>query len=97
MNKDHVENVRNGILTLGQVVVSSTDPLQSVAEGSGLYQGDVGSVATIKIRTKDSDGNHCYDKDDKIGMKVKSPSGEDAMMLNIFPLTHQIVLDNIKC
>ena len=77
MNKDHVENVRNGILTLGQVVVSSTDPLQSVAEGSGLYQGDVGSVATIKIRTKDSDGNQCYDKDDKIDMKVQSPSGEN--------------------
>ena len=77
MNKDHVENVRNGILTLGQVVVSSTDPLQSVAEGSGLYQGDVGSVATIKISTKDSDGNQCYDKDDKIDMKVQSPSGEN--------------------
>ena len=77
MNKDHVENVRNGILTLGQVVVSSTDPLQSVAEGSGLYQGDVGSVATIKIRTKDSDGNQCYDKDDKIDMKVQPPSGEN--------------------
>ena len=77
MNKDHVENVRNGILTLGQVVVSSTDPLQSVAEGSGLYQGDVGSAATIKIRTKDSDGNQCYDKDDKIDMKVQSPSGEN--------------------
>ena len=77
MNKDHVENVRNGILTLGQVVVSSTDPLQSVAEGSGLYQGDVGSLATIKIRTKDSDGNQCYDKEDKIDMKVQSPSGEN--------------------
>ena len=77
MNKDHVENVRKGILALGQVVVSSTDPLQSVAEGSGLYQGDVGSVATIKIRTKDSDGNQCYDKDDKIDMKVQSPSGEN--------------------
>ena len=77
MNKDHVENVRNGILTLGQVVVSSTDPLQSVAERLGLYQGDVGSVTTIKIRTKDSDGNQCYDKDDKIDMKVQSPSGEN--------------------
>ena len=77
MNKDHVENARSGILTLGHVVVSSADPLQSVSEGSGLYQRDVGSVATVKIRTKDSDGNQCYDKDDKIDMKVQSPSGEN--------------------
>ena len=41
INKEVIENVRNVSPAVGRVVVSSTDPLQSVAEGSGLQEPDV--------------------------------------------------------
>ena len=40
-----------------------------------LQKVDVGSEATIKITTKDSDGNQRYDENDQIYVKVHSPSG----------------------
>ena len=59
---------------VGRVVISSTDTLQSVAEGTGLQEGDVGSEAIIKVKTKDSDGNQCCDENDQIFLKIQSPS-----------------------
>ena len=75
LNKEVFENVRSAVPAVGRVVVSSTDPLQSVAEGSGLQEPDVGSEATIKITTKDSHENKCYEEEDQIHVKVQTPSG----------------------
>ena len=75
--KEHVENVRSAVPELGRVVVSNTDPLQSVAEGKALHEGDVGSEATFKVTTKDAGGDQCYDENDKIYIAVRSPAGEE--------------------
>ena len=75
--KEHVENVRSAVPKVGRVVVSNTDPLQSVAEGKALHEGDVGSEATIKLTTKDAGGDQCYDENDRIYMTVRSPAGEE--------------------
>ena len=59
----------------GRLVVSYTDSLQSVAEGKGLKEADVGNKAEVVITTKDSNQKQCYDEDDQIIMKVETPSG----------------------
>ena len=66
INKEHKESFRSVVEALGGIVTSSTDPLQSVAEGTGLQEGEVGRDAKIKITTIDFDGNHCSNKDDQI-------------------------------
>ena len=76
-SKEHVENVRRAVPAVGRVVVSTTDPLQSMAEGTGLQEGDVGSKASFKVTTKDAGGDQCYDKNDKIYITVRSPAGEE--------------------
>ena len=76
INEEHVAIVRSAAPVVGRIVVSSTDPLQSVAEGTGLREGEVGSEATITIKTKDFDKKQCYDKNDQIQVIVQSPSKE---------------------
>ena len=84
INQELVGSVRHAVP--GRVIVSNTDPLQSVAEGKGLQEADVGSEATFVIRTKDSNGKQCYDKNDQIIVKVETPSGEE--------LKHTIMNEN---
>ena len=74
INEKLVESMRRAVP--GRVVVSSTDPLQSVAEGKGLRKADVGSNAHFVITTKDSNGKQCYDEDDQIVVKIQTPPGE---------------------
>ena len=59
----------------GRLVVSYTDHLQSVAEGKGLKEADVGNKAEVVITIKDSNQKQCYDEHDQIIMKVETPSG----------------------
>ena len=61
----------------GRLVVSNTDHLQSVAEGKGLKEADVGNEAEVVITTKDSNQKQCYNEDDQINVKVETPSGEE--------------------
>ena len=78
INKENLESMRSAVLALGQVVVSNTDPLQSVVERvTGLRKGEVGIGAIIKVQTKDSEGNQCHDENDRVYMKVQSPSGKE--------------------
>ena len=74
INKELVEDVRSAVSSMGQVVVSNTDPLQSLAEGTGLKVGEVGRKAKITLTTNDFDGNQCYDENDRIDVTVKTPS-----------------------
>ena len=76
INKELVEDVRSAVSSMGQVVVSNTDPLQLLAEGKGLKVGEVGREANITLTTKDFDGNQYYDENDRIGVTVKTPSGK---------------------
>ena len=80
--KEHVENVRSAVPAVGRVVASNTDPLQSVAEGKALHEGDVGRESTIKVMTKDAGGDQCYDENDKILMTVRSPAGEEQKLMS---------------
>ena len=75
INEDLVETLRCAIP--GRLVVSNTDHLQSVAEGKGLKEADVGNKAEFLITTKDSNQKQCYDEDDQIIVKVVTPSGEN--------------------
>ena len=75
--KDQVENVRSAVPKVGRIVVSKTDPLQSVAEGKAFHEGDVGSDATFLVKTKDAGGNQCYDKNDEVYITVRSPTGKE--------------------
>ena len=74
INEELVEILRSAVP--GRLVVSNTDHLQSVAEGKGLKEADVGSEAEFFITTKDSNQKQCYDEDDQIIVKVVTPSGE---------------------
>ncbi len=73
-NEEDVQIVRRACL--GEVFVSNTDPLHSVAEGKGLKEAQVGREASLTITTKDSEGKQCHNEIDEIVMKVKSPSEE---------------------
>ena len=77
INEGHKENFRGAVEAVGGIVTSSTDPLQSLAEGTGLQEGEVGREAKLKITTIDFDGNHCSNKDDQILVKVHSSLGEE--------------------
>ena len=76
INKELVEDARRAVSSMGQVVVSNTDPLQSLAEGTGLKVGEVGREAKITLTTNDFDGNQCYDENDRIDVTVKTPSSK---------------------
>ena len=87
----------------GRLVVSNTDHLQSVAEGDGLKEADVGKEADFIITTKGSNEKQCYDKDDRIIVKIETPSGVELDHKithhegGEYSVTciHQIVLDNM--
>ena len=75
INDELVKNLRYA--APGRLVVSSTDHLQSVAEGKGLKEAEVRKEAKFVIRTKDSNQKQCYVEDDQIVVKVKTPSLEE--------------------
>ena len=74
-NEEDIQNVRRAFL--GEVIVSTTDPLQSVAEGKALKQAEAGREASLTITTKDSEGQQCYNEIDQIVVKVRTPSEQD--------------------
>lgn len=75
INEEYVQEVRNA--APGQVEVSNTNPLRSVAAGKGLEKGEAGRESNFTIVTNNSDGKQCYDEIDQITVKVQTPSGED--------------------
>ena len=74
-NEEDILNFRRAFL--GEVIVSTTDPLQSVAEGKGLKQAQAGREASLTITTKSSKVKQCYNERDEIVVKVRSPSQQD--------------------
>ena len=74
-NEEDIQSVKRAFL--GEVVVNTTDPLQSVAEGKGLKQAEVGREANLTITTKNAELKQCYNEIDQIVVKVCSPSEQD--------------------
>lgn len=75
----HVTFVGSGheLSQIGQVVVSHTDPSQSVAEGKGLKEAELGAETTFTVTTRDSDGIQFYNDEDQVDVKICSPTNED--------------------
>ena len=73
-HEEDVQSVRRAFL--GEVVVSTTDPLQSRANGKGLREAEVGREASLTITTKDYERKQCYNQIDEIVVKVNSSSEE---------------------
>jgi len=74
-NEEDIQSVRRAFL--GEVGVSTTDPLQSVAEGKGLKQAEAGREASLTITTKNAEGQQCYNEIDQMVVKVRTPSEQD--------------------
>lgn len=74
-NEDYFQNVSRGTI-VGRVVATYTDPLQSVAQGDGLKEAEVGREAKFTIITQDSERKQCYNGDDQLTMKVQAFSGQ---------------------
>ena len=74
-NEEDIQNIRRALL--GEVIVSKTDPLQSVAEGKSLKEAEVGREANLTITTKNAEGQQYYKEIDQIVVKVRTPPEED--------------------
>ena len=71
-NEEDIQNIRRALL--GEVIVSTTDALQTVAEGKGLKQTEAGREASL---TKNAEVKQCYNEIDQIVVKVRNPSELD--------------------
>ena len=69
-NEKDVKDLRQAVP--GRVVVSWTDCSQSVAEGKGLEEAEVGREANFRITTKDSKGKQCYNENDQLAITIKT-------------------------
>ena len=76
-NEKLVEDVRRAVF--GQVLVSYSDSSQSVADGKGLEEAEVGIEANFIVTTKDFEGKQCYYENDLLEITIKSLSGTDVV------------------
>ena len=72
-NDEDSQIVRH-VAFLGKVIVFTTDPLQSVAEGEGVKEAEAGREASLTITTKNAEGHQYYNDIDHIVVKVLRPS-----------------------
>ena len=63
-------------LVPGEVVLM-TDASQSLAEGKGLKETELGAETNFTVTTRDSGGNQSYNEQDQVTVKIRSPTGED--------------------
>ena len=71
-NEEDIQIVRH-VAFLDEVIVCTTDPLQSVAEGEGLKEAEAGREASLTITTKTAEGHQYYNDIDHIVVKVLRP------------------------
>jgi len=77
---EHVMFLQTDDELLGQVVVSHTDPSQSVAEGEGLREAELGAEVNFSVTTRNSDGIQSYNDQDQVSVKVCSPANQNEEM-----------------
>ena len=63
-------------LVPGEVVLM-TDASQSLAEGKGLKEAELGAETNFTVTTRDSGGNQFYNEQDQVTVRIHSPTGED--------------------
>ena len=73
--KKNKENVRHAVP--GQLFVSNTDPLQSLAKWKGLQEAEAGKESNFTITTINTEGKQCYNEIDQITVKVQTPAGKE--------------------
>ena len=74
-NEEDIKNVIRALL--GEVIVSTTDPFQSVARGKALKQAEAGREARLTITTKNAEGQQYYNEIDQIVVNVRTPSEQE--------------------
>ena len=57
-------------------VVFITDYSQSLAEGKGLKEAELGAESNFTVTTRDSEGNKSYDAQDQVTVEIRSATGE---------------------
>ena len=75
VNKEAINTVRP--LVPGQVIANHTDPSQSLAEGKGLKEAELGAETNFTVTTRDSEGNQFYDEQDQVAVTIHVVTGED--------------------
>ena len=78
VNKEAINTVRR--LVPGQVIVSHTDPSQSLAEGTGFKEAELGAETNFTVTTRDSEGNQFYDEQDQVAVTIHVVTGEDGQI-----------------
>ena len=63
-------------LVPGEVVLM-TDASQSLAEGKGLKEAELGAETNFTVTTRDSEGNQFYNEQDQVTVKISYTSGKD--------------------
>ena len=66
-------------LRLDQVVVN--DHSQSVAEGKGLKEAELGAEANFTVTTRDSEGKEFYSEQEQLTVSISSPTGEEEVQI----------------
>ena len=74
-NVETMDAVRR--LDLGKLISSYTDPSQSLAEGKGLKEVELGAETNFTVTTRDSEGNQFYYEQDQVTVKICSSTGEN--------------------
>ena len=69
--------VERSTLAEGQVIVSPTDPSTSTVQGKRLREAELGAESNFTLTTRDSEGNRCYVKEDKVIVTISSRAKED--------------------
>ena len=72
-NDEDSQIVRH-VAFLGKVIVFTTDPLQSVAEGEGVKEAEAGREASLTITTKNAEGHQYYNDIDQHSDRQNSTS-----------------------
>ena len=71
------EETMEGVKRLGEVVASYTDPSQSVAEGNGLKEAELGTEIYFTVTTRDFEANQYYDEEDEFAVEIIPPTEND--------------------
>ena len=80
-NRETVTTAFGCLASLGQVVASDTDYSQSVAEGKGLNETELGVETYFTITTRDSEGILSHHDQDQVRVIIRSPTGEEEVQI----------------
>ena len=87
VNYSEFKYVANDLSSLrdspGKIFISHTDPLLTMADGTGLTEAIQGEDSTFTVITKDSKGETTYSEIDRLGVCIRSPQTKKPLKVNI--------------